>query len=55
MRQAVTASVAEVSATRRRLHAVFDAERNRLEEATAGRSDAQLERVPTLFAQFRSE
>jgi hypothetical protein len=50
----VTANIAEVSASRRRLLAVSDAERDRLEDALQGDVMTRLAQVSTLLAQLGS-
>jgi hypothetical protein len=52
LHQEVTANIAEVSTSRRRLLAVSDAERDRLEDALQGDVMTRLARVSTLFAQI---
>jgi hypothetical protein len=54
LHQEVVVSIAEVTASRRRLLAVSDAERDRLEDALQVDVMARLARVSTIFAQLRS-
>ena len=55
LQQDVTASIAEVAASRRRLLAVADAERDRLESELQGGVLSRLARVATLLPQMGSD
>ena len=55
LHQEVTANISEVAASRRRLLAVSDAERDRLEHALEGEVTTRLARVSTLFAQLGTD
>ena len=55
LQQEVTANISEVAASRRRLLAVSDAERDRLENALQGDVTTRLARVSTLIAQLGSD